>query len=70
MTNAEVQAEGMDSNVVHIQDYIDESTGEKGSGSFGLPADGWQDKTSMDWTLSAKEPSADETTADFNNLMM
>ena len=69
MTNAEVQAEGMDSNVVYIEDYIDESTGEKGSGNFGLPADGWQDKSSMDWTLSAKTDST-QTSDDFNNLMM
>lgn len=59
----------LDSNIVYLEDYLDESTGTVSSGAFSLPADAYRDVTSLEWLLAPKEATSSLTDS-FNHLMM
>lgn len=58
-----------DSNIIHVSEYVDESTGERRhDATFNLPADANRDKISLDWALAAKSES--NTMSSYNDLVM
>jgi len=45
----------LETNMVHVRNYLDSSTNEVVSNSsFLLPADSWKDFNTLDWVLSIK----------------
>jgi hypothetical protein len=45
----------LETNMVHVRNYLDSSTNEVVSySSFLLPADSWKDFNTLDWVLSIK----------------
>lgn len=69
LSNDDVGEDGFESNLVHLSDFLDASTGQVVAGdSFVLPADGWKDLSVTDWILSVKGTGT--TDADFNDYMM
>ena len=61
--------EDVDSHIVHLDHYINESTGLRGQGTFSLPNDGIKDKISLEWALAPKDTTT-VTLATFNDMVM
>ena len=58
-----------DSNIVHLDEYINESTGQRGQGTYSLPGDGVKDKISLEWVLAPKDTTT-VTLPTFNDMVM
>lgn len=59
----------MDSNIIHLDHYINEDTGARGEGTFSLPADGIKDKISLEWAFAPKDTTT-VSLESFNDLVM
>ena len=69
MQNREVYGDQVDSHIVHLDHYINESTGDRGQGTFTLPSDAVQDNISLEWALAPKDTTT-VTLATFNDMVM
>lgn len=58
-----------DSNIVHLDEYINEDTGARGQGTYSLPGDGIKDKISLEWVLAPKDTTT-VTLPTFNDMVM
>ena len=59
----------MDSNIIHLDHYINEGSGSRGEGTFSLPADGLSDKISLEWAFAPKDTTT-VSLESFNDLVM
>lgn len=68
--NDNIGEDGQDGNVVTVNNYIEEATGElvAEETAFSLPGDAFRDKTYMDWILSNKT-NEESLTEDYQDLM-
>ena len=57
MGNDDTGEEDVDSNVIQIYNFIDESGNVVNTDTFTLPADAWRDKETLEWVLSKKGDS-------------
>lgn len=60
--------EDVESNILAVNDYLDTASGERLSGEFVLPADGYRDVRALEWILSIKG-TEDSTFDDYNDFM-
>ena len=67
--NDDMGADDVDGNILELDSYIDESTGEKhGHSVFALPADANRSKGALEWIFAHKDPEA-TTDESFGNLV-
>lgn len=69
MQKNDVFGEELDQHIVHLDEYIKESTGERGEGTFSLPVESVQDNISLEWALAPKDTTT-VTLPTFNDLVM